>query len=125
LNHHGTLYAGRMADWFVEAGFIAAASLLDPKSMVCLKIHGLHFLRSVKAGEIIRFCAKIIHTGTSSLTANVRVNGKEKDKPIIDGFITFIHVDEKTKPAPHHIEIKPVSDEDKALHEKAGALNRR
>ena len=25
LNHHGTLYAGRTAEWFVEAGFIAAA----------------------------------------------------------------------------------------------------
>ncbi|NTU75550.1 MAG: acyl-CoA thioesterase, partial [Anaerolineaceae bacterium] len=25
LNHHGTLYAGRTAEWFVESGFIAAA----------------------------------------------------------------------------------------------------
>ena len=24
LNHHGTLYAGRSAEWFVEAGFIPA-----------------------------------------------------------------------------------------------------
>ena len=24
LNHHGTLYAGRTAEWFVEAGFISA-----------------------------------------------------------------------------------------------------
>ncbi|PKN68485.1 MAG: acyl-CoA thioesterase, partial [Deltaproteobacteria bacterium HGW-Deltaproteobacteria-10] len=27
LNHHGTLFAGKTAMWFVEAGFIAAASL--------------------------------------------------------------------------------------------------
>ena len=24
LNHHGRLYAGRNAEWFVESGFIAA-----------------------------------------------------------------------------------------------------
>ncbi|MDP2989667.1 MAG: hypothetical protein Q8O57_03775 [Kiritimatiellota bacterium] len=30
LNHHGTLYAGRTAEWFVESGFIAAASLTHP-----------------------------------------------------------------------------------------------
>ena len=25
LNHHGTLFAGRTAEWFVEAGLMAAA----------------------------------------------------------------------------------------------------
>jgi len=35
LNHHGTLFAGRSAEWFVEAGFIAAASVLPPKNIVC------------------------------------------------------------------------------------------
>ena len=31
LNHHRTLFAGRGAEWLVEAGFIAAASLLPPE----------------------------------------------------------------------------------------------
>jgi len=31
LNHHGTLFAGRGAEWLVEAGFIAAANLLPPQ----------------------------------------------------------------------------------------------
>ena len=26
LNHHGTLFAGRTAEWFVEAGFVSAAA---------------------------------------------------------------------------------------------------
>jgi len=26
LNHHGTLFAGRGAEWMVEAGFVAAAN---------------------------------------------------------------------------------------------------
>ena len=41
LNHHGTLYAGRCAEWFVESGFIAAATLTRPENIVCLKIHGM------------------------------------------------------------------------------------
>lgn len=26
LNHHGTLFAGRTAEWLVEAGFVTAAA---------------------------------------------------------------------------------------------------
>ena len=36
LNHHGTLFAGRSAEWFVESGFIAAAAttiVLDGRSV--------------------------------------------------------------------------------------------
>jgi acyl-CoA hydrolase len=47
LNHHGTLFAGRTAQWFVEAGFIAAASLTHPKNILCLKIHGMLFKKPV------------------------------------------------------------------------------
>ena len=54
LNHHGTLFAGRGAEWFVEAGFIAAASLTSPESTVCVKIHGMVFTRPVKKGSVIR-----------------------------------------------------------------------
>lgn len=35
LNHHGTLFAGRGAEWFVESGFIAAANLVNPKNLIC------------------------------------------------------------------------------------------
>ncbi len=48
LNHHGTLFAGRCAEWFVEAGFIAAASLTHPENIVCSKIHGMVFSRPVR-----------------------------------------------------------------------------
>ena len=53
LNHHGTLYAGRCADWFVESGFIAACSLAKPEHIVCLKIHGLLFSKPAHLGDIL------------------------------------------------------------------------
>ena len=34
LNHHRTLFAGRGAEWLVEAGFIAAADMLN-RNLFC------------------------------------------------------------------------------------------
>jgi acyl-CoA hydrolase len=122
LNHHGTLFAGRTAEWFVESGFIAATSLLDPKNVVCLKIHGMFFTKPARSGEVLRFSSKVVCTGRSSLTVYVHVEKSNEDKTFVDGFVTFIHVDEETKPCSHNIEIKPVTEEDKKLFETARGL---
>lgn len=122
LNHHGTLFAGRTAEWFVESGFIAAASMLDAKSVVCLKIHGMFFTKPVFPGEILIFESKIVSAGCTSLTSYVRVSMNDSEKPIVDGFVTFIHVDNNTKPAPHHIIVKPETEEDIQLCEMAKGL---
>jgi len=38
LQHHGTLFAGRMAEWLVETCFIAASRFVGrPKDIVCVK----------------------------------------------------------------------------------------
>ncbi len=125
LNHHGTLFAGRTAEWFVESGFIAAATLLDPKSVVCLKIHGMYFSRPVRAGQVICFTSKIVYAGKSSLIAYIKVNLNGEEKSIVDGFVTFIHVDENTKPKAHFIEIQPKSEEDLQLFETAKNIKKK
>src|SRR5512133_1997981 len=96
LNHHGTLYAGRSAEWFVEAGFIAAARIKQPQNIVCLKIHGMTFSRPVKCGEIVTFNSKVIYAGTTSLVAFVDVTANNEQ--VVRGFITFIHVADDSKP---------------------------
>lgn len=125
LNHHGTLFAGRTAEWFVESGFIAAASLLDPKKLLCLKIHGMHFTKSVYSGQILTFSSKIIYAGRSSLVSFIRVNTENNNDPVVMGFITFIHVDENSNPSPHNFEIIPESDEDIALFNEAKKLGKK
>ena len=50
LNHHGTLFAGKTAMWFVESGFIAVASLTHPENIVCLNIHGMLFKKPIGNG---------------------------------------------------------------------------
>jgi acyl-CoA hydrolase len=122
LNHHGTLFAGRTAEWFVESGFIAAASLLNPQNVVCLKIHGMYFTKPAKSGDVLKFSSKVVFAGRSSITSYVHVEKNGIEKPLVDGFVTFIHVDENTKPAPHFIEINPETEADRILYETARNL---
>jgi acyl-CoA hydrolase len=120
LNHHGTLYAGRSAEWFVEAGFIAAAGLTRPEDIVCLKIHGMTFMRPVRGGDVITFESRIILAGNSSLHAYVRM--MEKGEQVMDGFITFVHVDREGRARPHGIAITPSNEADLLLQERLRRL---
>lgn len=123
LNHHGTLYAGRQAEWFVEAGFIAAASLTNPENIVCLKIHGMTFKRPVKKGEIITYQSMIVLTSRTKLIAYVKLTNGDAETIIVDGFLTFVHVDGLGVPIPHRITL-PVSEtpEEVQVQEWAKAL---
>jgi acyl-CoA hydrolase len=120
LNHHGTLYAGRTAEWFVESGFIAAASMTKPEHIVCLKIHGMTFTRPIRKGELPTFTSRVVLTGETKIVSliEVRVQGKLA----VRGFITFIHVDLEGKPQPHGLNFEPHSEEEKALFAEAEAL---
>lgn len=120
LNHHNTLFAGRGAEWLVEAGFIAAANLLSPEFILCLKIHGMTFVRPVKPGEVVRFDSRIVLTGRSRLVAYI--NATVKGEPTVDGFITFVYVDKFGKSRPHGIVIDAVTPEEIAIQERARQL---
>lgn len=122
LNHHGTLFAGRGAEWFVEAGFVAASAMTAPEKTVCLNIHGLVFSRPVPKGSIIRFESKVVYAGRSSLVVYVKVLMSKDEAFILDGFMTFIHVNEHGKATPHGIVITPAGAEDIELEERAKAL---
>lgn len=119
LNHHGTLYAGRGAEWFVESGFVAASYLLPPKNIICLKIHGLTFRHPVRPGETICFNSRIVYAGRSSLMAYISVNKGNCDETLVEGFATFVHVDANTKATPHGIELAPTNESDKKLMQRA------
>jgi acyl-CoA hydrolase len=122
LNHHGTLFAGRTSEWFVESGFIAATLLLNPRSVVCLNIHGMFFTSPARSGDVLRFSSTIVYTGRTSITVYVHVDKKGEEKSLVDGFVTFIHVDENTRPSPHYLVIEPVTEEEKRLYETARSL---
>lgn len=123
LNHHGTLYAGRSAEWFVEAGFIAASGLVKPENVVCLQIHGMVFKRPVRLGEVVCYESRIILTGRSSMLAYVRVN--VGDELMLDGFLTFVNVDSSGRAQPHGIVIEAATPEEEALQQRARQVSGR
>ena len=120
LNHHGTLYAGRTAEWFVESGFISAASLTKPENIVCLKIHGMTFTRPIRKGELVTFTSRVVSTGETRIVSFIEV--RASGKLAVRGFITFIHVDLEGKPIPHGCEFIPHTEEEITLNTEANSL---
>lgn len=120
LNHHRTLYAGRGAEWLVEAGFIAASNLISPEYVLCLKVHGMTFTRPVKPGEVVRFDSQIVLTGRSRLIAYIRAT--TKGELTVDGFITFVYVDDHGKSRPHGITIEAETPEEIEMQRRASEL---
>lgn len=106
LNHHGTLFAGRTAEWFVESAFVAAASSVrDPRRVVCLNVHGLIFKSPVNKGDIVNFSSRVVHFGKTSIVTYVKMETEIADTKPVEGFITFIHVDLEGKKTPHGLSI--------------------
>jgi acyl-CoA hydrolase len=120
LNHHRTLYAGRGAEWLVEAGFIAASNLVPPEYVLCLKIHGMTFTRPVLPGEVVRYDSRIVWTGRSRLIAYIRAT--TKGELTVDGFITFVYVDDNGKSRPHGITIEAETPEEIEIQRRASEL---
>lgn len=108
LNHHGTLYAGRMSQWVVEGGFIGAQRALDvdPAHLACLKIHGLIFTRGAANGDIVELRSRAAHVGRTSITVYTEafLPGDEESLSL-DGFLTFVHVKEGQS-APHGLNVE-------------------
>ena len=120
LNHHGTLYAGRNAEWFVESGFIAAASLTHPENIVCAMIHGMVFKRPIRLGEVIDFESRIALAGKSRLVAFIEM--KSGGEAIVRGFITFVHVDREGRPLAHGLSVEASNPEEVELQEQARSI---
>jgi len=123
LNHHQTLFAGRCAEWFVEAGFIAAAGALPAENIVCLKIHGLSFTEPLFPGDIARFESRIVHTGRTSFKVYVSLSTHKKTAPIVKGFITFVHVNRDGRAVPHGLSLELEDSIDIALNAQAVSLS--
>ncbi len=117
LNHHGTLYAGRSAEWFVESGFISAAMPTNPENIVCVKIHGMTFSRPIRKGEVVTFKSRIAKVGQTRIV--VLIEAFVAEQLAVRGFMTFVHVDLQGTPLPHGLELVPATDEEKALYDEA------
>ena len=111
LNHHGTLFAGRMAEWLVEVGFITARAALacEPGDLVCVRLHGMDFRESINKGETLVLEGRVAHVGRSSITIYVEAYALRPAATRItstDGFVTLVHVSEG-RAIPHGLTVTP------------------
>jgi acyl-CoA hydrolase len=124
MNHHGTLYAGRMADWFVEACYMCAARSAGlPGTMVFLRIHDLVYKIPVHGGDILTIEARAAKAGKTSLTVYGKMVSGDGSRIQAEGFFTFVCIDQHHRPVAHGLTLPPArDDEDIAIRKRAAAL---
>lgn len=124
LNHHHTLYAGRLTEWFVESCFLCAGKETGkPENLVCLKIHSLLVKHPTQDGEILDFENTVVRCGRTSLTVYGSVHAVTKGVQVAEGFITFIFVDASHQPVPHQLVLDDAADKgEQSLRERAEKL---
>lgn len=117
LNHHRTLYGGRSANWLIETAYLTAVSLLPEETFVLAKINEICFFSPVHVGDVLRIEGKAIYAGRSSLI--IYTSAWVKEKKVLEGFFTIVHVDNTGKPLPHGITIDSQTGENRLLQNKA------
>lgn len=122
LNHHGTLFAGQTACWFVENSFVAASiSVGNPAKVVCVNIHGMQFKSSVRLGDVVCFSSRIAYVGKSRIIVYTRVTSETRDIIPVEGFVSFVCLNETTsRPEAHGIVLDEPEDlEEQEIRKKA------
>jgi len=102
LNHHGTLFAGQISKWLVEAGVIRSSQLIGrPEDIVCVQLNEMTFKKPINNGDILEIKSKIAYLGTSSITIYSRVFVNKSVTPLITSMATFVTVNKQNKPYKH------------------------
>lgn len=123
LNHHGTLFAGRMAEWFVEGSFVAAALAVgNPDQIVCLKVHGMRFNIPARKGDILKITSRVVDAGTTSLTVFNQTYSTNTGQLLVEGFVTFVNVNHEGKKMPHGLVLENLTEEEEKLRSQAKGL---
>jgi acyl-CoA hydrolase len=96
LNHHGTMFAGQIAKWLIEAGLIAASKLVGkPEDVVCVQVNSLTFKKPLNNGDLIEIRSRIAHLGSSSITVYSEILRKKDTVPVVSNIATFVTVDKQ------------------------------
>jgi acyl-CoA hydrolase len=118
----GQIHGGRMMEWIVEAGTLAAARLA--RGNVALgAMDDIDFLHPVRVGEIAILRAQVEYVGRTSLEVGVRVWAENvatgQRSVTLNSHLVFVSVDENTRPRPVQDRITPADDAEAALIEEA------
>lgn len=125
LNHHGTLFAGRSAEWMVEASFFAAAAEHgDPDEVVCVQINSLTYKKPVPKGDIISIQARVVRVLRSSIMVHAEAISQITHATLVESFMTFVTIDAHTRIKKRHAIVldEPDSAREIELRNRAAEL---
>lgn len=124
MNHHGTLYAGRLVEWFVEACYMCAARPAGlPGTMVFLRIHDLTYKIPVHEGDILMIEAQAVKAGRTSLMIYGKMVNDGGSRIQAEGFLTFVCIDRRRRPVAHGLALSPARGTgEKILRKRAAAF---
>ncbi len=118
VNYGGNAHGGTVMRWIDEVAFATAAHW-SSEHAVCVYSGGIHFLRPIHIGDVVRLRARLIHTTPHSMHIAIRVMSAPLAQPEAMELTTtcmsvFVDVDQDG----HAAEVKqfvPVSEEDRRL----------
>ena len=100
-NPNGDIFGGWLLSQMDVAGGILAKKIAKGR-VATIAIEGMKFLLPVKVGDTVTCYGKLIKTGNSSITINLRVTaqGLESSKPqdVTNGTFIYVAIDLNGKP---------------------------
>ena len=127
LNHHETLFAARVTEWLIEAGFVTAACEHGNSDEVVLRnLHNLSFSKPVKKGSVVKFISRVVLAGSTSLMVAVQAKNAMTGEVAVEAFITFVTIEQGSgKKQVHNVVLDEATDEEElALREKAEQIRK-
>jgi acyl-CoA hydrolase len=106
LNHHGTLFAGTMAAWLIEACFVSVVRMLGrTEDIVCTRVHDMEFREPLRPGDVVDICARVAHLGGRSITVHASARRAHSGTEAVTILTTFVTLDASGKPSAHGISL--------------------
>ena len=103
LNNYGALFGGQLLRWVDEDAWIAASLDFPGCRFVTIGMDHVEFRRSSSLGDILRFEARRVKTGTTSATYAVEVfrhSSETPDNAMFATRVTLVRVDGRGEKAP-------------------------
>jgi acyl-CoA hydrolase len=112
-NHHGTLYAGSLLRYGLEAAYAAASRAVGPAANLMLRrVVSLECRRSVPVGSLVEIRGAVVEVRQAYLVVGVvgmPLHGHTL--PWMDGLFGFVQVDGAGLPVAFPREVHAVGDE--------------
>lgn len=104
MNHYGFLFGGKMLMWVDEVAWMAVSEDYPGFHFVTVGMGDVSFRKSVHPKSVLRFDARKVREGNTSVTYHVDVYSRNieatTEEHVFDTDITFVRIDGEGKKIP-------------------------